>query len=255
MASLQKESSGIETITITTLTEFTSFIETKCLGEYMLFRGQSQDWDLLPKIARITPKKGNSILDMETSMLDDFKRLAKPYLKNIPTNEWEWLGLAQHHGMATRLLDWSTNPLAALWFAVKEQSKKHSGVVWIFDAPEEDILMAKAVPTINPYISSRTKVFQPELSSVRIQSQNGWFTVHKYIKETKKFIPFQKNIRNNKFLKKIIIPSDHFYKLRFQLDRMGVNRLSLFPDLEGAANYSEWLNSFLDDEQNSILKS
>jgi hypothetical protein len=36
---------------------------------------------------------------------------------------------------------------------------------------------------------------------------------------------------------------------------MGVNRLSLLPDLEGAANYSEWLNSFLDDEQNSILKS
>ena len=219
----------------------------------MLFRGQSQDWDLLPKISRIMPKKGTSILETETRMLDDFKRLSKPFLKNITTNEWEWLGLAQHHGMATRLLDWSTNPLAALWFAVKEPPIKDSGIVWIFDAPEEDILMAKSVAKINPYEGLRTKVFQPELSSVRIQSQNGWFTVHKYMADQERFIPFQNNNRYKKYLKKIIIPADHFYKLRFQLDRMGVNKLSLFPDLDGAANHSEWLNSFLKDEHKGIF--
>ncbi|MBL0147108.1 MAG: FRG domain-containing protein [Chitinophagaceae bacterium] len=106
-ANTEKKLTEIETTTISTLSEFISYVETKCLGEYMLFRGQSQDWDLLPKISRILPKKGTSILDMETRMLDDFKRLSKPFLKNIPTNEWEWLGLAQHHGLSTRLLNWS----------------------------------------------------------------------------------------------------------------------------------------------------
>lgn len=254
MPTPKNKSSLIEETTIRTLSEFTKLIETKCLGEYMLFRGQSQDWDLLPKISRILPKKEISILEVETKMLDDFKRLSKPFIKNIPTNEWEWLGLAQHHGMATRLLDWSTNPLAALWFVVKKPPKADSGVVWIFEAPEEDILMTKTVAKLNPYEGERTKVFQPELSTVRIQSQNGWFTVHKYMKEKKKFVAFQNNSRYKKYLQKIIIPAEYFYKLRFQLDRMGVNRLSLFPDLDGAANYSEWLNSFLEDEQKKYLE-
>ncbi|MBL0147107.1 MAG: hypothetical protein IPP48_16750 [Chitinophagaceae bacterium] len=113
--------------------------------------------------------------------------------------------------------------------------------------------MTKNVIKLNPYEGERTKIFQPELSSVRIQSQNGWFTVHKYINESKKFLPFQKNSRYKRYLQKIIVPAEHFYKLRFQLDRMGVNRLSLFPDLDGAADYSEWLNSFLEDEQKSVI--
>jgi hypothetical protein len=253
MATMQKKISVIETITITTLTQFTSFIETKCLGEYMLFRGQSQDWDLLPKISRVIPKEGISILDMETRMLEDFKRLSKPFLTKIPSNEWEWLGLAQHHGLPTRLLDWSRNPLAALWFTVNNPPESDTGVVWVFDAPEEDILMTKNIVTLNPYNGNSTMIFQPELSSVRIQSQNGWFTVHKYMNESEKFLPFQKNSMYNGFLKKIIIPDSSFYKFRFQLDRMGVNKLSLFPDLDGAAQYSEWVNSFLKDEMKSIL--
>lgn len=250
-----KKATQVKTITIKTLSEYVNYIETQCLGEYILFRGQREDWDLLPKISRITPKKGISVIESETRMMDDFKRLAKPYLIRMPLNEWEWLGLAQHHGMATRLLDWSTNPLAALWFTVKDPPTEGSGVVWIFDAPEEDILMAKNLSKINPFEGLRTKVFQPELSSVRIQSQNGWFTVHKYMADKRKFIPFQNNAKYKKYLQKIIVPAEHFYKLRFQLDRMGVNRLSLFPDLDGAANYSEWLNSFLEDEEQSVKQA
>lgn len=51
-------------------------------------------------------------------MLDDFKRRALPFLNLVPRNDFEWLFLMQHHGVPTRLLDWTTNALVALYFAV-----------------------------------------------------------------------------------------------------------------------------------------
>jgi hypothetical protein len=232
---------------ITTISEFISFVEKNCTNDCILFRGQSQDYTLLPKIARLQHR--GSILDCESEMIEQFKRYSKPHLKRIPTNDWEWLSLAQHHGMATRLLDWSINPLAALWFAThKPISADSYGVVWIFDVPIADIVKASDSKTKTPFTGKRTSVFQPDIMTNRIQAQLGWFTVHKYITDKENFIPLEKNRAYKDRFIKIKILASSFSLIRYNLDRLGINRMTMFPDLDGIAHHVEWLKSYHSDE-------
>ncbi len=231
---------------IESISQYLKFIEDNCTTDNCLFRGQRDNYSLLPKIARV--KHRGDLLEMEQQMLIQFKRYSKPYLNKIPINDWEWLSLAQHHGMATRLLDWSLNPLAALWFVVEKPVSNEFGVVWIFDPPEKDIIDPNIETVETPFDGNRTKVFQPDILTNRIQSQLGWFTVHKYIDDHKKFVPLDKNKIYKKCLSKIRIPRKCFSDIRYQLDRLGVNRMSLFPDLDGIACHVEWLKTFYEDE-------
>jgi len=236
----------IEKTPITKLDEYIEFIEKYCDVDYTLFRGQQEDWDLLPKLSRLKVRIGN-ITQTEEAMLNDFKRLSKPYLQRVPVNDWEWLALAQHHGLATRLLDWSLNPLAALWFAVSQPATKDYGVLWVFFPDKKFFLNAETRDKINPFKEKMTRVFQPEISTIRIQSQSGWFTTHPYNGNSSDKPIDQITPYKDKFIK-LKIPKKYFPSLRSQLDRLGINRFSLFQDLDGTASYVEWSHSLLFDE-------
>ncbi len=228
------------------LKDYIELIDQCCSKDLVLFRGQRQDKPLLPRIARITPRK--KLPEDERAMLDALMRESVGLVGHNPDSIWDWLALAQHHGMATRLLDWTTNPLAGLWFAVETPADKATddAVVWIFD-PKDDELV-KDPRTECPFSGQYTKVFLPRHVTVRIRAQGGVFTVHKYMAKTKRFIPFENNPRYQSRLIKVCIPGEQFSNLRWDLDRYGVNHFSLFPDIDGLCYHETWLHSRTSDE-------
>lgn len=199
----------------------------------LLFRGQNTDEPLLPRIARLKPK--GSLPKVERLMMEEFKRQIPPFTEFEPSNDWDLLALAQHHGLPTRLLDWSLSALAGLWFCVRrppminEQKKPLDGVVWVLKSRPDDF-----TSTATPYDAGRTRVFRPRIVTRRILAQNGVFTCHKPTKRGR-YVALEDNPAYKARLSKIPIRAQDFKRLREQLIANGVSSLALFPDLDGLA--------------------
>jgi len=107
----------------------------------IIFRGQSDaEWFLTPSITRIL--KNNNLdqkqgLDIENKALISFKRqahLASNFCKGLnPNDPLLWWEIMQHYNAPTRLLDWSSSPYVALYYAVEDLSEK-DGALFTFDA-------------------------------------------------------------------------------------------------------------------------
>jgi hypothetical protein len=230
---------------VNTLAEFTKLIEETCLDQSeVLFRGQSSDWPLLPSIAR--ERLTDDVFAVEKSMLDEFQRHSVPYLRITPESTWDWLALAQHHGLPTRLLDWSQNPLTSLWFAVNRPPHDgRNGVVWILRPTDDDF---PSDSEKNSLECKRHMVFTPKHVSERITAQIAWFTVHKCWSENPVLDPLEQSNDFKSKLTKLEIPADKFAHLRFHLDRYGVNHTSVFPGLDGLCSHIRWNRCLLSDE-------
>ncbi len=199
----------------------------------VLFRGQDVDKPLLPKFARLGKERGlSNPIKYETQLMEFFKKQSLPYLiYPVPTTEWDWLAVAQHYGLPTRLLDWTANGFIGLWFAVTSIAPDDNinPVLWVLEADLSDIRS----PLDNEKFQDlkRTYVFQPSCITNRIAAQAGWFTIHKYIEGSKKFLPLDKNINFTEKLTKYKIQSTAYDEIRTELRQMGLSRFSLFPEL------------------------
>ena len=208
--------------------------------EDFLFRGQTADHPLLPKIVRLEPK--GDLLITESLLLQEFKR-TNPLLigSQQPYDDWDFLTLGQHYGLPTRLLDWSNNALTALWFATNEsagtRSVSNNAVVWMLMAESADF--ALNIEEVHPFDITETKIFRPRIIKQRINNQSGVFSIQPSC-EIENRCELNNTDSFSRKLVKIKIPLQHFKEIRSDLNTLGVNAFTIFPELEGLCSYLQW---------------
>jgi len=234
---------------IKALSDFVEYIEEHKEKEYgrnnhvdFLFRGQPVDEPLRPTLARLGWNE-QVMLKREELILEEFARTAAPFLKPGLDTKWDRLAVAQHHGLPTRLLDWTYSATVALWFAVSDpqkddRGKMRDGVVWIMKPLLDDFINFPTKEDETPFNGERTRIFRPRVIADRIAAQSGIFTVHAV--RNKKFISLEKNTKFSSKLIKIPIKHGVFSKLQEQLHACGVNSSTAYPGLDGLCRHLKW---------------
>lgn len=155
----------------------------------------------------------------------------------------------RHYGELTRLLDWTESPLVALYFAVEKPNRDGSdGAVWCIEPErlnqlagfERRIYCAGIDPELDYYTPSQLKLAPPETrykpaavitprSFPRLVAQKGVFTViHR------ESIALDA-IDDDRLLARVRIPARAKARIRAALKDVGINRLSMFPELHSVA--------------------
>jgi hypothetical protein len=248
-----------ESVTVESLSDISRWIEQTYPGRSTLFfRGQGKDHPLLPSVARLKPKRDDlDLLATEKKLLRAFQRRSLPFLEMRPETTWDWLAVAQHHGLPTRLLDWSAHALSAIWFAVEKpaEAAEDVGIVWVFEAKSglvesggDYVSSSQNRDSEHPFSLERSCILVPRYVSKRIVAQGGYFTVHASKATPPHFVGLEQERAFTNRLSKVVIPGKCFAQIRHQLSRMGTNAMSIYPDLGGLCRDIKWRYACLKDE-------
>lgn len=211
---------------------------------YPWFRGQADArWPLIPRAYRYSKIS-------EDDLRSDFRRRATPLLTDgRPDDAWEWYFLMQHHGVPTRLLDWSEGALLALYFAVRpgrtDDPSRTGAVVWVLDpwwlnekAMGQNCVLDPYDDASSTYLANvGVSLILPDLPiairpphvSRRIAAQKSMFTIFGGQRDLVSALPA---LESDARLAKIVIPSNVVSSIDEDLERCGISETMLFPDLE-----------------------
>jgi len=196
--------------------------------------------------------------DLEEHILRNYMRYSRPHLGSDPINDWEQLVSAQHHGVPTRLLDWTYSPLVAAFFATRmlPAGTERDRAVWRLDW--KSLHEKFEFPALSLLIKDLDELFgkdghftpfklirrgaqrdfacllEPPSMDQRIVAQAAVFTLCS--DKTRAFDAFLDDHGLGGALTKYVIPADEVGRLRDPLDLVGVDERRLFPDLDGVAS-------------------
>lgn len=224
----------MDVITIRSATEFISIVSNKFFihrKSDWVFRGQTNvKYDLISSVGRIKHTSA-TFEKFEMSLFNIFKRSSVGLIEKTPSSDYEWLTLAQHHGLPTRLIDFSTNPLVAAYFACCSNEDK-DGVIFCLNADKK--IPDSVIQKDSPFTLKQPGKLNPVIVTPRVSSQEGLFIILNNPEEPLT----QKNLRWE--MVKLIIPSELKRKVRYWLYRIGVSEATLFPDINGLCQKIKW---------------
>jgi hypothetical protein len=195
----------------------------------------------------------------EFRIAEDFKRKAPSIERDLPkfNNHIEWLFIMQHHGVPTRLLDWSENILIACFFAVTS-NQNEDGELWTFlpwklnenhgfyglptignkqlQFLSHEIFHNKPENLAEQYGLSETPkipmALLPSLTHPRMTAQQSCFTIHP---KPEKGYSIPEVMTDEKFLVRYIIPKELKKEIEMKIKYLGITYSRIFPDLDGLA--------------------
>lgn len=234
---------------INSISQFIEIVEdlkTKGAMSNFYFRGHvNSEFELLPQLYRPIIYKDGSKGDLpkyEKEILNEFKKQATRYIESA--EKWDYFTTAicgQHYGIQTRLLDWTTNALVALFFACYDPNNSYEncdGMVWILDDCLYYSLYCKlknmtSREMFNSLIDNKIQsenptIFTPNDIDARIVSQSSHFMMW----GTKRGA-LNKVIGNQEVLYPITVESSCKSIILKKLDLLGINEASVFPGLNG----------------------
>jgi hypothetical protein len=243
---------GISSFTLSSWEYFGSFLhkEMSDLKSY-LYRGHRCDiWKLESTLDRLLRAKSMTAhKSLREQHLNRFRYATRGRRGSSPPNlenENDWWALGQHNGLATPLLDWTTSPFVAAFFAYAESREDDTKNRVVFAVHEQSIndksneirkSIASSTPQTRPNVADFFRPMSNE--NPRLVSQGGLFSrcPDRVDLETWISVNF-KGEKQHYILIKILLPSrDRTNALR-TLNQMNINHLTLFPDLYGASRFS-----------------
>lgn len=206
-----------------------------------VFRGQGRQLPLVPSLFRAghACRPYGTWRRYEQSVLGLFLRESRPFISNVPERITDSIVLAQHHGLPTRMLDWTRSPLVALYFAVEDLDSKHDGVVWSY-SPKKVLFIPPATWNELHELTEDSLYLPPKFFD-RATAQQATLTVHLLPKGFQRFVPLD-TLQFGSFppLFGFKVPADRKFALMQQLDDCGITHQTIYPGLDGVASTIKW---------------